>query len=245
MNLKSLSLLLPPCFSQQHPLNPLTREGFFCWLGCFLWLFWVLCFSALSYAQQEVLITPQLIEHVKRKYQEPTLSRILSWQTLIQQERQQPIFNKLTLVNDFFNQFEYRSDADQIGRTDYWMTPVEFIDKGGGDCEDYTIAKYFTLQAMGVARQKMRITYVKALRLGVAHMVLSYYQTPQSIPLVLDNLVAEIKSATQRQDLKPVYSFNGDGLWLARQRGQGRRVSGADRLSLWQDLNTRMLAQSQ
>lgn len=91
----------------------------------------------------------------------------------------------------------------------------------------------------------MRITYVKYLKQGVAHMVLTYYENPRAMPVVLDNLIPEIKPANERSDLKPVYSFNGDGLWLARQRGQGRRVSGSDRLSLWEDLNKRMLEQTQ
>lgn len=198
-----------------------------------------LCFA------DEAKITPDIIENIKVKYKGDKLKRMVAWQKLIEENSRKPENTKLELVNHFFNQFEYRSDAQQIGRVDYWMTPIEFIDRGGGDCEDYTIAKYFTLQAMGVPRVKMRITYVKYLKQGIAHMVLTYYATPRSMPLVLDNLISAIKSAEERTDLKPVYSFNGDGLWLARQRGQGRRVSGSDRLSLWEDLNKRMLEQTQ
>ena len=74
-------------------------------------------------------------------------------------------------------------------------------------------------------------------------MVLTYYATKRSVPLVLDNLISEIKPATQRPDLIPVYSFNGTGLWLAKSRGEGERVGNASRLSLWQDLEKRMQEQ--
>ena len=113
-----------------------------------------------------------------------------------------------------------------------------------GDCEDYTIAKYFTLKALGVSEKKLYLTYVKAIRLNQAHMVLTYFKTPQSIPLVLDNINKKILKATKRKDLVPVYSFNGDGLWLAKQRGKGRSVSGGTKkLKAWNNLLERLKIQ--
>lgn len=189
------------------------------------------------------ILTPDLINKIQAKQSGAKRARFQRWARLIQEHANSPESTKLKVVNDFFNRFTYRSDADEVGRQDFWMTPIEFIQRGGGDCEDYSIAKYFTLEAMGVPATKLRITYVKAIKLNVAHMVLAYYPSPEAEPLVLDNLIAAIKPASQRTDLRPVYSFNGRGLWLARQRGQGRRISGADRLSVWRDLNARMLRQ--
>jgi len=91
-----------------------------------------------------------------------------------------------------------------------------------------------------VNEDKLRITYVKAINLDQAHMVLTYFENKRAIPLVLDNLINEIKPANRRQDLIPVYSFNGTGLWLAKSRGEGQRVGDASRLSLWEDLAARM-----
>lgn len=189
----------------------------------------------------KALISADVIHHIENKYQGWQKRRFVAWAKLIQNNRDKSEREKLTLVNNFFNLLEYRSDAKVVGRKDTWATPVEFIASGGGDCEDFAIAKYFTLEAMGVPTDKLLISYVQAVKLRVAHMVLTYYKTPGAMPLVLDNLIAEIKPADQRTDLKPVYSFNAKGLWLAKQRGQGRRVSGADRISLWNDLNRRML----
>jgi hypothetical protein len=72
-------------------------------------------------------------------------------------------------------------------------------------------------------------------------MVLTYYPTPRAVPVVLDNLIPEIKSANKRKDLKPVYSFNGGGLWLSKERGNGRKVGGISRLNMWSELKKRML----
>lgn len=108
------------------------------------------------------------------------------------------------------------------------------------DCEDYSLAKYFTLRQMGMAESKLRITYVKALELNEAHMVLAYYAEDAGEPLILDNLRSDILSASQRTDLRPVYSFNGEGIWSAVRRGRGRRLGSAENISLWQDFLQRL-----
>ena len=110
----------------------------------------------------------------------------------------------------------------------------------GGDCEDFSIAKYFTLLQLGVQEDKMRITMVKATTVNQYHMVLAYYETPSSIPLVLDNLDHEIKPATKRKDLLPVYSFNGKQLWLNKEQGRGVLAGSSKRLEKWNDLNHRL-----
>lgn len=148
---------------------------------------------------------------------------------------------KITKVNSFFNQFTYKSDIRLWGHKDYWQTRVEFLGKGAGDCEDYVIAKYFTLKQLGVSTKKLYFTYVKALKLRQAHMVLTYYKTKNSIPLVLDSINSKILPATSRKDLAPVYSFNGDALFLAKQTGLGQIVpSGNRRNKKWLKLVDRM-----
>ena len=127
-----------------------------------------------------------------------------------------------------------------MGKRRLLGTPIEMLSIGAGDCEDYSIAKYFTLKQLGVDEAKLRLTYVKAVEIGQAHMVLTYFEHRRAVPLVLDNLITEIKPATQRPDLIPVYSFNGTGLWLAKARGEGQRVGDSSRLSLWEDLEKRM-----
>jgi hypothetical protein len=86
----------------------------------------------------------------------------------------------------------------------------------------------------------MRLTYVKALELDQAHMVLTYFSTPEADPLVLDNLKDEIQPASQRSDLLPVYSFNADGLWLAKSHGTDQHVGSPERLSQWNSVIARI-----
>ena len=148
--------------------------------------------------------------------------------------------DKLKRVNDFLNQMEFVDDRIHWKKEDYWATPIEFLATQGGDCEDFAIAKYFTLKTMGVDEEKLNLTYVKSLNLNVHHMVLTYFSTADAEPLILDNLVREIKSASQRTDLIPIYSFNGTGLWLAKQRGRGKLAGSSNRLQYWQDLLQRM-----
>ena len=119
------------------------------------------------------------------------------------------IERKLSLVNTFFNKTDFKSDISHWGKEDYWASPVELLSTNAGDCEDYSIAKYFTLMAMGVPVENLRITYVKAVKLNQAHMVLAYYAAPNEEPLILDNMTDEILPASERTDLVPVYSFNG------------------------------------
>ncbi|MGK2888911.1 MAG: transglutaminase-like cysteine peptidase [Candidatus Malihini olakiniferum] len=119
----------------------------------------------------------------------------------------------------------FRDDRVIWQQEDYWATPIEALHKGMADCEDYSIAKYFALRRFGILNEKLRITYVKALRLNQAHIIVTYYYpTPTSIPLVLNNLTDKILPVTQRTDLLPVYSFNGEGLWLPGSDGSHRRV---------------------
>ncbi len=201
-----------------------------------------LVLSIASVAQ--INISPALLAKVEKKYGMTGRIRVEEWQQLLdsQAAKALPEKDKLKKVNDFFNQrIDFIDDIALWGVNDYWATPIEFLAQGAGDCEDFAIAKYFTLKVLGVPEEKIRITYVKAIELNQAHMVLTYFETSRSVPVVLDNLIPQIKPASQRNDLLPVYSFNGSGLWLAKARGNGQRVGGTERLSLWADLTQRML----
>jgi predicted transglutaminase-like cysteine proteinase len=180
------------------------------------------------------------LDRAEEKYGSDARTRLIEWETLIRQDDSPSDSEKLEKVNRFFNQLEFVNDIDHWGEKDYWATPVEFLASQGGDCEDFSIAKYFTLQAMGVEEEKLNLTYVKALQYNVHHMVLTYFSSPAAEPLVLDNIVDIVKPASERPDLIPIYSFNGTGLWLAKQRERGKLAGSSSRLKRWQDLLERM-----
>ena len=151
---------------------------------------------------------------------------------------------RLKRLNVFFNRhIAYRDDLEIWGQVDYWATPLEMLSKGAGDCEDYAIGKYFSLIAAGVPAVKMRLVYVRAEVGGAvqAHMVLAYYADPLAEPLILDNLITDIRPASRRPDLAPVFSFNAEGLW----QGVGSTTAGdpVARLSRWREVLTKTRAE--
>jgi len=147
---------------------------------------------------------------------------------------------RLDGVNRFFNRrIVFRDDMQVWHVEDYWASPLETLQQGMGDCEDFAIAKYFSLLALGMPASQMRLVYVR-LQVGgpggpsQAHMVLAYYANAQAEPLILDNLVTEIRPASRRPDLTPVFSFNSEGLWQGS--GATRMGDAAERLSPWRDV---------
>ena len=154
---------------------------------------------------------------------------------------------QVNAINEFYNRrILFREDAENWAQTDYWTSPLELLQRGAGDCEDYAIAKYFTLSAMGVPHKKLRMVYVRAVMGGpggpsVAHMVLAYYPSPESEPMVLDNLITEVRPAGRRPDLSPVFSFNAEGLW---EGVSTLNVAGnpTERLSRWREVLRRAAA---
>lgn len=165
-------------------------------------------------------------------------------QPLVERAGAQPETQRLNLINDFFNQrIAFREDVDTWGVIDYWASPLETLDKGQGDCEDYAIAKYFSLLAAGVPEARLRLVYVRAMLNGrpQAHMVLAYYSQPDAEPLILDNLQAAVLPASSRPDLQPVFSFNSEGLW----QGVGASAAGnpVARLSLWRNALVKVRAE--
>lgn len=212
-----------------------------------LWLLMIFSLMLSLPLLAELTISQRVLEQIETKYNHFARVRAEDWQALMNDPANHalPEKQKLELVNQFFNaNVMFLDDIVVWKKKDYWATPLETLSIGAGDCEDYSIAKYFTLKELGVPEEKLRITYVKAVELDQAHMVLTYFETKRSVPLVLDNLIIDIKTANRRPDLIPVYSFNGGGLWLAKSRGEGQRVGEASRLSLWKDLEQRMQLQA-
>lgn len=193
-----------------------------------------------SVTQTAEFMSEAEIVEVGERYGPLAEARVRYWQQMIRSPSSPVEKDRLKEVNDFFNGARFVDDSEVWQQEDYWATPLEFLIMDAGDCEDFSVAKYFTLKKMGVEMEKMRLTYVKALTLNKAHMVLAYYPKSNSIPLILDNLEPGIKLATDRMDLMPVYSFNGKDLWLAKTRSKQEKVGKADTLKTWQDLNSRI-----
>lgn len=182
-----------------------------------------------------------VLRKAEERYGVDAADRLMRWEALIMHDDSASDAERLQKVNAFFNEtVRFVDDIDLYGVKDYWATPLELLVRQAGDCEDFAIAKFFTLKALGVGEEKLNIAYVKALRYNMMHMVLTYCGHPGAEPLVLDNLVDEIHPASRRTDLMPIFSFNGTGLWLAKERGKGKYTGSSSRLRAWGDLLQRM-----
>ena len=171
------------------------------------------------------------------------VSLLRDWQKTLAESMSVAEKDKLKKVNDFINRhIAFEDDMEIWNQSDYWATPLETIGQGRGDCEDFAIIKYYSLKDAGVPLAKLRLVYGKARLNGPggpylqAHMVLAYYPTPNAEPLVLDNLVAEIRPASQRNDLQPVFSFNSEAIWNGVAGNAAKGGGGTGQLSRWQDL---------
>lgn len=169
-----------------------------------------------------------------------------SWENMLRQAAQaETERQKLEIVNQFVHQHvRYRTDQRLYGVEDYWASPLETLGHGMGDCEDYAILQYVSLRQAGISDDRLRLIYVNA-RMGgprssitQAHMVLGYYATPTSEPLILDSLIANIHPASQRSDLSPVFSFNSEGLWAGGATSPA--ASATARLSRWRNVLERI-----
>jgi len=197
-----------------------------------------------SSAQKTYNITQNQLSKITAKYGEKAQRRVEIWDNVIQNAKSKDILHKLKDVNDFWNKLRYKRDIAHWKKNDYWATPFEFLGTGAGDCEDYAIAKYYSLKKLGVPDSKLRITYVKLKRLRTkyeeAHMVLTYYHKPGATPIVLDNVNKKLKLASKRPDLRPIYSFNATGLWQAKNRGKTSVRVGSNNLRNWKSMLSRI-----
>ncbi|WP_020168056.1 MULTISPECIES: transglutaminase-like cysteine peptidase [Methylotenera] len=189
----------------------------------------------------------KLVTLASERYGPEARQDVVELNQLIQKLRSASELEKLKQVNDFFNhKISFTDDFPLWGQSDYWATPLESLGRQAGDCEDFSIAKYVFLKVLNVDNNRLRLTYVRAeiihdgIRSLQAHMVLSYYETPQSEPLILDNLISEILPASSRKDLSPIFSFNDKGLWVgSSSKPKGEAQSN---LSRWRDVLSRIRA---
>jgi predicted transglutaminase-like cysteine proteinase len=183
-------------------------------------------------------VSPRLIEAYARRFGPAARERLESWKRGAAARNRAPALEAalLTDVNRTLNRVPFIDDSLHWRETDYWATPAETIGSNGADCEDFAIAKYFLLKELGVPIARLRLTYVKSLRLNQAHMVLAYYAQPDAEPLVLDNLEDTVRPASQRRDLIPVYSFNDEEVWI-ELRG---RSGSPQQLRNWRALMERL-----
>lgn len=171
-------------------------------------------------------VPENLVDNFSKKYGEQAVRRLNSLLLKMEELIKLPEDQIVITVNRFFNQLEYCPDIKTWNKKDYWASRLEFLGRGQGDCEDYAVAKFLTMAQLGVPEEKLFLTYVKAVGYpDAAHLVVTYYKEPGTVPFVLDNYIKKILPATQRPDLIPVYSFTASDLYIQKQYGLGKRIN--------------------
>lgn len=198
--------------------------------------------NAYSY---ELSALGQLPRIAQQKYGASAAQRVEAWVRLQQTLQGQDPQALLDSVNTYVNrQLRFDDDINIWRQTDFWATPLEALGKGAGDCEDFTITKYITLRNLGIKDSQLRLIYVRAVignpgdGITQSHMVLGYYPDSQAEPFILDNLISEIRPASRRPDLIPLFSFNAEGLWVTGVTQP--QADSTARLSRWRGVFTRM-----
>ncbi len=158
-----------------------------------------------------------------------TSGAMKAWQGMIADKRRAPPLAQLHAVNDFINQWHYREDQKNYGRSDYWASPNEFFQRSG-DCEDYAISKYVTLRMMGFNADQLRLVVVKDTRREIAHAVLAAYIGRDIY--ILDNLSQQVRHHREVREYMPYYSVNEQARWAhatlaATSDGRSRSSSDA------------------
>ena len=186
--------------------------------------------SVFVLANADPFVPQSVIVNAEKKYGNFAKNRFVDLEDRMDEIKDKSITIKLNTVNTYFNLIKYKTDLENYGVDDYWATPWEFVGRNGGDCEDYVIAKYFALRYLGIPAKLMYFTYVRSSLFKEAHMVLTYFETPTSEPLILDNNNRLVLPASKRTDLTPIYNFNGEVLSATEKKNNHKTMQ------KWDDL---------
>lgn len=135
-----------------------------------------------------------------------------------------PLEERLVRANFYLNQLRSLPDIVTYKQNDYWSTPKEFLICGYGDCEDFAIIKYFTLLKLGFEKDKLFLTTSKEKFTGQSHMVLSYFESKDKPPLILDNLSYKVLDLSQRVDLETKIFTNEEGSYKLDEHNNLSRI---------------------
>ena len=167
-------------------------------------------------------------------------SRIKHWQAFVEGVRHKSNSDKIQSVNAYFNTMRYVEDENLWQESDYWSTPLQMLAAGAGDCEDFAIGKYYTLKMLGISEDQLRITYVwnydDQSGQRQPHMILTYTDSKNSAPLVLDIINNDIRPLIQHKEMEPVYGLNSEGLWFVGEDAREIAAGTPDQMPQWRKL---------
>ena len=124
---------------------------------------------------------------------------------------------QLKSIHGYMNETRYIVDPRNWNHKDYWATPKQFFDRDG-DCEDYSIAKFMSLRALGWSNDQQRIVVLQDENLGITHAILMAYLDGEA--WVPGNQIEKIIKVKRILHYRPYYSINEGGWWLHRSQSR-------------------------
>lgn len=155
---------------------------------------------------------------VANKIEKPGRRAVNKWNSLVTEvqasveagamDKTETAVELLDKVNRHWNRSVFFStDARHYNLSDVWTTPFETLAEEAGDCEDFAIAKYFTLLRAGMAEQQLALSMDFYTPTGEAHITLTV-TLANGERYTLDNINRSVVRTEQRSDLVPVLSMN-------------------------------------
>jgi len=179
----------------------------------------LLIFFFTSLYSKSILLNDKDLKTIKNSKNAKAIKiRLLRYVELKKKVKDFRLIKKLSHINSFYNKILPVHDATKYKVDDHWSTPKEFLINGKGDCEDYAIAKYFTLIETGIPKEKLFLSIVKVKGEANYHMVLLYIENKKSMPLVLDNLSFKVVPFDIRKKLKPKVIFNEKEAYILKDK---------------------------
>lgn len=139
-----------------------------------------------------------------------TSAGIEKWNNLISSLRHENKLRQLITVNKWFNRIQYRFDEDAYNSIDYWADTKELIEQKG-DCEDFALAKYYTLRQLGFDANKMKISVVYDEDSKTNHAVLMVYD--DNTRYLMDINTDSMDPSPMEYRYKTIYTFNEQTAW--------------------------------
>ncbi len=201
---------------------------------CSLLLFGVMLFFPLTWApqthaglfgsqelpQRTLSELPDWLSYMERHLREDTpeeicrqsgLCNLKPWYSFLESIRGLPKRQQLERVNQYANRQPYIQDIDNYGKADYWAVVKEFLSRSG-DCEDYSLTKFFSLRLLGFSNDELRIVVLQDTNLRIGHAVLAVKYGGDE--LILDNQSRQVISHRNIKHYTPLYTVNEKRWWL-------------------------------
>ena len=89
---------------------------------------------------------------------------------------------------------------------DYWASPLQTLDSGAGDCEDYAILKYVALRELGVGSDDLRVVIVQDDKHLTEHAIVAVRS--QQKWLVLDNRTMVLLNTEDLRNYHPLFALS-------------------------------------